>query len=142
MINGITLMLTSQSLYGAGGKGAAIGLRSTAAPIAVSGDNTYVAWWTNKTGNDEVMFRASGDGGATFTDKINLSNSTGEDSQDVEIAAEDDNVVISWWERNATSNEPVVRISDDNGATFGPLLRLATNGSLSGTSSNVASDED
>jgi hypothetical protein len=29
------------------------------APIATSGDNVYIAWWTNKTGNDEVMFRAS-----------------------------------------------------------------------------------
>lgn len=26
------------------------------API-VSGDNTYIAWWANSTGNDEVMFR-------------------------------------------------------------------------------------
>ena len=40
------------------------------APIAISGDNAYVAWWTNKTGNDEVMFRASGDNGQTFGDKI------------------------------------------------------------------------
>ena len=45
-------------------------------PIAISDDNIYVAWPTNKTGNYEVMFRASTDGGATFTDKINLSNST------------------------------------------------------------------
>jgi hypothetical protein len=47
-----------------------------AAPIATSGDNVYIAWWTNKTGNNEVMFRASTDNGATFGDKINLSNST------------------------------------------------------------------
>ena len=46
------------------------------APIATSGNNIYIAWWTNKTGNDEVMFRASTDGGKTFGDKINLSNST------------------------------------------------------------------
>jgi hypothetical protein len=52
-----------------------IGLK-TQAPIATSGNNTYIAWWDNKTGNDEVMFRASTDGGKTFWDKINLSNST------------------------------------------------------------------
>jgi hypothetical protein len=34
------------------------------------------------------MFRASTDGGATFTDKINISNSTDAESQDVQIAAE------------------------------------------------------
>ena len=46
------------------------------APTAITGDNVYVAWWTNKTGNDEVNFRASTDGGATFGEKINLSNTT------------------------------------------------------------------
>jgi hypothetical protein len=39
-------------------------------PIAVSADNIYVAWSTNKTGNYEVMFRASTDDRAPFTDKI------------------------------------------------------------------------
>jgi hypothetical protein len=69
------------------------------APIAISGDNTYIACWTNKTGNDEVMFRASDDGGATFADKINLSSSTNADSVNTEIAADFNNVVISWWEQ-------------------------------------------
>jgi len=103
-----------------------------AAPIAIVGDNIYVAWPTNTSGNDEVNFRASTDGGTTFADKINLSNSTDADSQDVEIAADGDNVVITWWERNATSNEPVVRISTDNGETFSSLLRLAANGTIGG----------
>ena len=47
----------------------------TKAPIATSGDNVYIAWWTNKTGNNEVTFRVSSDDGKTFGDKINLSNS-------------------------------------------------------------------
>ncbi|HKG89181.1 MAG TPA: hypothetical protein VKA95_12720 [Nitrososphaeraceae archaeon] len=34
--------------------------------------NVYVAWWTNSSenNNEEIMFRASTDGGATFSDKI------------------------------------------------------------------------
>ena len=100
------------------------------APIAISGENIYIAWWTNKTGNDEIIFRASTDGGTTFTDKINLSNSTDADSQDVQIAADGDKVTITWWERNQTADEPVAKISSDNGATFGPLLILATNGTV------------
>ena len=106
------------------------GVDDRKAPIAISGDNTYIAWWSNKTGNDEVMFRASNDAGASFADKINLSNSTGADSQDVEIAADGDNVIVTWWERNQTAEEPVARISSDAAATFGPLLRLATNGTI------------
>jgi hypothetical protein len=99
-------------------------------PIAISGDNIYVAWPTNKTGNYEVMFRASTDGGATFTDKINLSNSIEAESQDVQIAADDNNVIVTWWERNSTSNEPVIAISTDTGTTFGSIMKLAANGTI------------
>jgi hypothetical protein len=99
--------------------------------VAISDNNIYAAWGSNKTGNDEVMFRASTDAGKTFGDKINLSNTTNSESQDVEIAADGAKVVVTWWERNQTSNEPVIIISDDGGKTFGPLLKLATNGTIS-----------
>lgn len=102
----------------------------SAAPIDISGDNIYIAWPANTTGNDEVMFRSSNDGGASFSDKINLSNTTNADSQDVEIEADGDNVIVTWWERNQIADEPVVRISTDNAETFGPVLKLATNGTI------------
>lgn len=73
------------------------------------------------------MFRASTDGGKTFSDKINLSNNPKTNSVDAEISASGNDVVVSWWERNKTTNEPVLRISNDNGATFGPILNLAAN---------------
>jgi hypothetical protein len=100
------------------------------APTAITGDNVYVAWWTNKTGNDEVNFRASTDGGATFGEKINLSNTTDAASTRTEIDSDADSVVVTWWESNQTSDAPVMRISTDNGATFGPVLTLAANGTL------------
>jgi len=104
-----------------------------AAPMATSGDNVYIAWPSNKTGNNsEVMFRASTDNGATFGNKTNLSNTTGAESVDVQIAASGDNVYVSWWERNQTANEPVMRVSDDNGENFGPVLKLANNGTING----------
>jgi hypothetical protein len=98
----------------------------------VSGDNIYIAWWTNNTenGNEEVMFRASTDAGATFGDKINLSNTTDADSWRVEIAGEGEAVVVSWWETNQTSDIPVARISTDAGETFGPIMVLSTNGTI------------
>jgi hypothetical protein len=103
------------------------------APMATSGDNVYIAWPSNKTGNNsEVMFRASTDNGATFGNKTNLSNTTGAESVDAQIAASGDNVYVSWWERNQTANEPVMRVSDDNGESFGPVLHLASNGTISG----------
>jgi hypothetical protein len=105
---------------------------SRRAPPAVTGDNVYVAWWTNNTfnNNDEVNFRASTDGGQTFGDKINLSNSTNFDSSNAEIDSDGDSVVVTWWETNQTADTPVMRVSNDNGATFGPILRLAPNGTI------------
>lgn len=102
------------------------------APTAITGDNIYVAWRANNTANNnaEVMFRASTDGGTTFGDKINLSNTTDADSTRAEIDSDADNVVVTWWETNQTDDTPVMRVSTDNGATFGPLLALATNGTL------------
>jgi hypothetical protein len=114
----------------------------TWAPVVVTGENIYVAWWTNNTANnnEEVMFRASNDRGQTFGDKINLSNTTDADSWRVEIAAEDENVAVSWWETNQTSDTPVARISTDGGQTFGPMLRLGSNGTISSTSATGTND--
>jgi hypothetical protein len=111
------------------------------APSVVSGDNIYIAWWTNNTenGNEEVMFRASNDGGATFSNKTNLSNSSDADSSRVEIAGEGENVVVSWWETNQTSDIPAARVSNDGGQTFGPMIMLAANGTLgSGEAEEIA----
>jgi hypothetical protein len=114
------------------------------APTVVSGDNIYIAWWTNNTaenGNEEVMFRSSTDGGATFTDKINLSNTTESDSWRVEIHGEADTVVVSWWEMNQTSDIPVARVSNDAGATFGPLVMLGANGTIDSTAEEEVAAE-
>src|ERR687895_642499 len=126
-------LTTQASRFGGGEEGFIDPFADRKAPSVVSGDNIYIAWWTNNTenGNEEVMFRASNDAGQTFGDKINLSNTTDADSWRVEIAAEGADVLVTWWETNQTSDTPVARISTDGGETFGPVLRLATNGTIS-----------
>jgi hypothetical protein len=107
------------------------------APMVALGDNLYTVWWTNKSGNWEVMFRASNDSGQMISDKINLSNSADADSQNAEIAASGNNVYVSWWETSTNpankTSESVLRISNDNGNTFGPTLMLGNNGTLTGS---------
>jgi len=125
---GVTPLLQQQTAY-AGARGQDPQAARNA-PIATSGDNIYITWWTNKTGNDEVMFRASTDGGKTFGDKINLSNSTRAESQDAHIDASGDRVFVTWWDRNATSEEPLLRTNTDMGATFGPVMKLSTDGTI------------
>jgi hypothetical protein len=108
------------------------------APMAVSqdGNNVYIVWWSNKSENWEVMFRASNDGGATFGEKINLSNSTDAESQNaVIVAAGENNVFVSWWETSSEtgSSQSVLRASTDAGQTFGPMIMLGTNGTVTTT---------
>ena len=100
------------------------------APITTSGDNVYIVWLTDKgipNSNGEVMFRASTDGGKTFGNKTNLSNTPNVDSINAEISAAGNNVYVSWWERNQTMNEPVLRVSNDNGKGFSQIIRLSGN---------------
>jgi tricorn protease-like protein len=104
------------------------------APIATSGGNVYIVWFTDKgtpNSNGEVMFKASTDSGKTFGNKTNLSNTPNVDSINAEISAAGTNVYVSWWERNATNNEPVLRISNDNGKTFGEIIKLSGNSTTS-----------
>lgn len=130
-----TPMLLLQQAEGIrGAEGARVG--EPKSPMVASGENLYIVWWTNKSGNWEVMFRASNDFGETIGDKINLSNSTDANSQNAEIVAQDDNVYVSWWETSTNpankTSESVLRISNDNGSTFGPILMLSNNGTLTG----------
>jgi hypothetical protein len=73
-------------------------------------------------------------------DKMNLSNSKGIVSNNAQIAAEAQgkSVYVTWWESNENvnpyTNEPVMRISTDEGKTFGPILKLdssSASGSIS-----------
>jgi len=97
-------------------------------PIATSGDNVYLVWPDNKTGNWEIFFKASSDGGKTFGSKINLSNDTTR-SADGSIAAEGNNVYVTWWNTNNQTGlrEPVFKASEDNGKTFGERVMLSSN---------------
>ena len=117
----------------------------TKAPSVITGENVYMVWWTDQgteNANGEVMFRASSDLGATFSNSTNLSNTTDADSVDAEIAAEGDSVIVTWWERNQTSDAPVARISTDGGETFGPMIMLGMNGTVSGVEEEEATEEE
>src|SRR5918911_2329865 len=89
------------------------------ASIAVSGNNNiYLTWWDNKTGNNEVFFAGSNDGGKSFGKPINLSNAKG-GSADSQIAASGKNVYVTWWDNKTGSWEVFSKASTDNGKTFG-----------------------
>lgn len=48
----------------------------------------------------------------------------------MEIDSDADTAVVTWWETNQTNDTAVVRVSNDNGETFGSLLQLSANGTI------------
>jgi hypothetical protein len=72
----------------------------------------------------------SADSGASFSDKINLSNTNDSESERVELDSDGESVIVTWWETNETDEIPIMRVSNDNGETFGPILGLGANGTI------------
>jgi hypothetical protein len=60
----------------------------------------------------------------------------GADGRNAPPTISGENIYVTWRERNNMADEHVMRISDDGGATFGPMLQLSQNG----TSGNSAGE--
>jgi len=94
-------------------------------PMASSGNNLYIVWPDNKTGNWELFFTRSVDGGHTFEIPINISNNTSF-SANATIIAHENHVSISWWDNKTGEIQPFVRSSHNNGESFENTLMLNT----------------
>jgi hypothetical protein len=94
--------------------------------IAAYGNNVYVIWADDTSGNREVLFTRSIDNGRSFGSIKNLSNNTS-DSFNQEIAAFGDNVYVIWLDQNKNSTNILFRASADGGATFGKTVNISTN---------------
>src|SRR5918995_82847 len=86
--------------------------------IAASGNNVYVIWTDNTTGNGDVYFKASLENGGTFGGTENLSNNTGA-SLSRHIAASGNNVYVIWTDNTTGNGDVYFKRSMNNGGTFG-----------------------
>jgi hypothetical protein len=48
----------------------------------------------------------------------------------VELGEDEGKIAVTWWEHNQTSIQPVMKVSTDNGKTFGDKIRLSANGPI------------
>ena len=90
----------------------------------------YVFWMDLILGNDDIYFKKSTDGGASFGDTINLSNDAG-DSYDYQVnIPTNDTMYVVWQDEtqgvNGTS-EIYFKKSTDGGASFGDTINLSNN---------------
>ena len=92
-------------------------------PMASSGDNLYIVWPDNKTGNWELFFTKSENGGATFETPFNISNNTSF-SANATILSHENHISVTWWDNKTGVIEPFVRSSHDFGDSFNAPLML------------------
>src|SRR5437867_2008370 len=90
---------------------------SESANAAVSGNNVYVVWQDNSTGNGDIYLRHSTDGGKAFEDILNLSNNTG-GSQLPQIALSGNNVYVVWQDNSTGNGDIYLKGSTNSGADF------------------------
>jgi hypothetical protein len=97
---------------------------SESANQAAVGNNVYVVWQDNSTGNDEIYFVRSSDNGERFGESLNLSNDSG-NSQLPELAATGSNVYVVWQDNSTGNDEIYFMRSNNSGQTFEEPLILS-----------------
>lgn len=94
--------------------------------IASVGNNIYVVWVDDSSGEREIMFSKSSDRGETFTNSIVISqNST--DPNHVELAAEGQSIYVVWNSFDTEMRNIILLSKSDNaGKTFGEIREIGT----------------
>jgi len=114
-------------------------------PLIAAHDNNVHLVWTAPGRYEkisdryaDVFFRASHDNGATLAPTINLSDNVG-DSKYQQIAVSGNNVYVVWEDYAGEKREILLRISNDNGNTFGSMINLSSDTGPSNTPQIAAS---
>ncbi len=100
--------------------------------IAASGSNAYVVWRDNtglSAGNFDIFLAMSTNSGSTFGAPVNISNNSG-DSRTPRVAASGTNAYVVWRDNTALSTgnfDILLRVSVNNGSTFGSTINLSNN---------------
>lgn len=110
------------STFNGGSPGAPVVLSSTSGQnqnpqIAVSGSSVYVIWNNATSGNSDIFFAKSTDGGSTFGSTVNLSNNSAL-STNQKIAVSGSNVYVVWQDTSPGSSQIFLSTSTDGGDTF------------------------
>ena len=111
---------------------------------AMSGNNIYIAWIDDTSGNRDVFFRKSIDQGKTFGDTVNLSNMPG-GAYNVQIIAIYNYVFVVWEHTPDNNGQIFFKRSVDYGNTFDKTVSLGNNTGFYGLpqiSAAVSSNEE
>jgi PKD domain len=106
--------------------------RSREARVATSSDgqSVHVTWQDNTSGNDEIDYSRSTNGGANFGSTVNLSN-TPRASNDQQLVVEGTNVYVVWVDFTTGNGDINFIKSSNNGNNFGAKINLSRGSGLS-----------
>lgn len=94
--------------------------------IAADGSNIHVVWYDQTSGNREIHYKRSSDGGTSWATCQNLSNNTGYSSLP-SLSVDGDNVHVVWHDNTQGNFEILYKQSTDKGITWSSELNLSNN---------------
>lgn len=98
--------------------------------ITVNGSNVHMTWDDTATGDSEIYYKKSEDGGATWLKAKRLTDNTGNSYRSA-VAANGLKVDVTWVDETPGNAEIYYKKSSDGGSTWSGLKRMTDN---SGTS--------
>ncbi|QOC22644.1 exo-alpha-sialidase [Wenzhouxiangella sp. AB-CW3] len=122
--------------------------------VAVDGERVYIAWeevlFTGGSHGGEILLARSNDGGRSFSEPINLSNTTAGagkgrltrerwDNGSLDLLARNGRVVVAWTEYEGALR---VATSADGGDSFGEPLHVAGDDELPARAPSLAGTPD
>lgn len=96
---------------------------NNARSVAVSGSFVHVVWCDFRSGDWEIYYKRSTDGGTTWGPDRRLTYAP-DNSSYPSIAASGSNVHVVWYDYRGDYSEIYYKRSTDNGTTWGPDTRL------------------
>ena len=88
--------------------------------LRVSAPNLFIVWQNQAVKGDDIFFKRSTDGGASFGDTINISNNKG-NSMEPEFSVTNASNVFIVWQNQASNSKPndiLLKNSTDGGAVL------------------------
>jgi len=98
--------------------------------IITFGTNILVTWYDFSSGNNEILFSKSTDGGATWSSPVNLSNDA-TSSEGPSITIGGTNILITWFNNDVGNSEILFSKSTDGGTTWSSPFSISNTESQS-----------
>ena len=87
----------------------------------------WMAWYSSRSGNYDIWYKTSDDGGLTWSPETNLTvDSTANDYSPAITQTSDGKIWVAWHSNRSDNYDIWYKTSADGGATWSPEARLTT----------------